>query len=71
MMRLPRATQSVARGYGASIFAGSSQVLRNGVNPQGCNVLQCADAIGRCVSSGDVVQCILGIAPNCLPCVQQ
>jgi len=42
------------------------------VTPQGCGTLKkiaCAAAVGACALTPDPVDCILGLAPECVDCL--
>ena len=58
VIRETRVVNSLTRG-----------AYRDGLSPQGCNPLACFDAVRRCISNPNPVQCILDIAPNCLDCI--
>jgi hypothetical protein len=67
-MRIPDHQPTVARRAPDGVLLaqlGCSQ----GLSPQGCNPLACFDAVRRCISNPNPVQCILDIAPNCLDCI--
>jgi hypothetical protein len=51
---------------------GSAAAPRDGLSQQGCKFpknLACAAAVATCLATPDPVQCILGVAPDCLDCL--